>query len=219
MLPLRANVRTKSISWVTASLILANGFVFWKELHLSSGDLEKFILQWGVRPALLFHSLDHARTLISAMFLHAGWLHLLSNMLFLYIFGTRVEDQFGHFKFLFFYFIVGVLANLGQAYMVAQSHLPLIGASGAIAGVLGAYFFYFPHSKITTLIPIGIFITMREVPAFFFLGLWFILQMFSGVFSNSVYDSGGVAWWAHAVGFMAGILMAPMFGRKIAKRS
>ena len=117
-------------------------------------------------------------------------------MLFLYIFGSRVEDQFGHFKFLIFYFAVGVIANFSQAYMLPHSALPLIGASGAIAGVLGAYFFYFPHSRIVTLIPIVFFITIREIPAFFFLGFWFLIQIFS--------TGGGIAWWAHAFGFIAG---------------
>ena len=219
MILLRADVRTKGLAWITGLLFMLNVYVFWQEFRMNPPQLEHFVGHWGIIPHELFNSFGtHAYTLISAMFLHGGWLHLFSNMLFLYIFGTSVEDQFGHFKFLFFYFLVGVIANGAQAYMVPQSHLPLIGASGAIAGILGAYFFYFPHSRIMTLIPLGIFITIREVPAFFFLGIWFLLQMLNGAFSNTLHIAGGIAWWAHAAGFMAGILMAPMFGRKIGKR-
>jgi membrane associated rhomboid family serine protease len=207
MIPLRAGVKSKTFPWILWLLILANAYVFWLELCMTPIRLDKFIFHWGVVPRILFNfPLHNANTLVSAMFLHGGWLHILSNMLFLYIFGSRMEDQFGHFKFLIFYFIVGTIANFSQAYMMPHSALPLIGASGAIAGVLGAYFFYFPHSRIVTLIPILFFITIREIPAFFFLGFWFLLQIFS--------KGGGIAWWAHAFGFVAGILMAPMFGKK-----
>jgi membrane associated rhomboid family serine protease len=207
MIPLRDNIKPKGIPWILWLLIFVNAYIFCLELQMSPPRLEKFIFHWGVVPRTLINfPFQNARTLVSAMFLHGGWLHILFNMLFLYIFGSRVEDEFGHLKFFIFYFLVGIIANFAQAYMMPHSVLPLIGASGAIAGVLGAYFFYFPHSRIVTLIPLGFFITIREIPAFFFLGFWFLIQIFS--------RGGGIAWWAHAFGFIAGILMAPVFGKK-----
>jgi len=216
MIPLRDNISSKHVSWFLWLILLANFYVFWLEIHFNPKQLEAFILHWGVTPALLFKfPLQKYFTLVTAMFIHGGWIHLLGNMLFFYIFADSVEDQLGHFKFFIFYFTVGVIANFIQAYTSPHSVLPLIGASGAIAGILGAYFFYFPHSRITTLIPLGFFITIREVPAFFFLGCWFLLQMFNGSHVAGQSSNGGVAWWAHASGFIAGLLLAPLFaGRK-----
>ena len=197
-------------------LLLANLYFFWQEFRLSPKQLDAFIWSWAIIPRSLFSvPQEHWYTLITAMFLHGGWLHLLSNLLFLYIFSRPIEDQFGTLKFLIFYFTVGIVANSAQAYALRSTQLPLLGASGAIAGVLGAYFFYFPHSRITALLPVGIFITIRDIPAFFFLGLWFLLQIMNSTFQLSAPSlTGGVAWWAHACGFMAGILLAPVFGPK-----
>jgi membrane associated rhomboid family serine protease len=218
MIPLRDNIKAKSFAIISWLIILANFYIFYLELKAQSGGvLEKFVNQWAVIPKNLFHEpARYGKTLVTAAFVHGGWMHILSNMLFLYIFGNNVEDRMGHFKFLIFYFIVGVTANFVQAYASAQSALPLIGASGAIAGVLGAYFFYYPHARIVTLIPIGFFITIREIPAFFFLGFWFLLQMLNGGFSHiAAHQSmGGVAWWAHAAGFVSGMILAPIFGGK-----
>ena len=139
-------------------------------------------------------------------------------MLFLHIFGANVEDRMGHFRYLFFYVLVGVLANGTQAYFSPNSTIPLIGASGAIAGVLGAYFFYYPHAKIETLIPIFFFITIRPIPAFIFLGYWFLLQTLSGTYSITAMANGssigGIAFIAHASGFVSGLILAPAFGKK-----
>jgi membrane associated rhomboid family serine protease len=216
MIPLSGTVKTKHFSWIRWLLIALNVYVFWIELHLKGPALQTFIFHWGVVPKLLFKApLQHAYTLVTATFVHGGWLHILFNMLFFYIFSNNVEDHMGHIKFLIFYLTVGVVANLAQAYMMPHEALPLIGASGAIAGVLGAYFFYFPHSKIVTLIPIVFFITIREVPAFIFLGLWFLSQMFNGTAHLGIQaTNGSVAWWAHAGGFIAGILLAPLFSTK-----
>lgn len=126
----------------------------------------------------------------------------------------------GHFCYLIFYLLVGILANGTQAYLSANSVIPMLGASGAIAGVLGSYFFFYPHARIVTLIPLGFFITIREIPAFFFLGFWFLLQAFNGsmmISSQLVKSTGGVAWWAHAGGFIAGLLFSPLFGPKTSK--
>lgn len=207
MIPLRDNIKSKRWPWMLWLLIGLNVYIFWIELQKNPLALQAWIQQWGVVPRqLISFPAQHAVTLITAMFIHGGWLHLLSNMLFLFIFGTTIENQFGPLRFFAFYLLAGIIANFSQAYMMPHSILPLIGASGAIAGVLGAYFFYFPHARITTLVPIFFFLTIREVPAFFFLGLWFLIQLFS--------TGGGIAWWAHAFGFVAGILLAPLFGKK-----
>lgn len=139
-------------------------------------------------------------------------------MLFLHIFGANVEDRMGHFRYLFFYVLVGFLANGTQAYFSPNSTIPLIGASGAIAGVLGAYFFYYPHAKIETLIPIFFFITIRPIPAFIFLGYWFLLQTLSSTYSITAMANGssigGIAFIAHASGFVSGLILALAFGKK-----
>ena len=224
MIPLRDNIPSKSFPFVNYCLIALNGYFFFVELQQGHGArLQTFVDQWAVIPSQLWlHFGRRFFTLVTAMFLHGGWLHVLSNMLFLYIFGDNVEDTMGHFKYLVFYFLTGIVANGTQAYLSATSSLPLIGASGAIAGVLGSYFFFYPYAKIVTLIPIFIFFTIREIPAFFFLGFWFVLQTMSGVGSLSTalvtkQSMGGVAWWAHAAGFVAGILMSPLFGKRTGK--
>ena len=148
------------------------------------------------------------------MFLHGGWLHLLGNMLFLYIFGDNVEDRLGHVRYFFFYILCGVLAIVAHLITNPSSRVPTIGASGAIAGVMGAYFFLFPYARVVTLIFIFFFIDIIEIPAFFFLAFWFILQFLNGTMSFSAQNalSGGVAWWAHIGGFLAGIVLLFVFG-------
>ncbi len=147
-------------------------------------------------------------TPVFAMFLHGGWLHLLGNMLYLYIFGDNVEDMLGRGRYLFFYLACGVVSFLVQIAFASRSMVPNVGASGAIAGVLGAYFVLFPRARVLTLIPLFIFFPLVEIPAFFFLGIWFLIQFLSGAASlgQSSALTGGVAWWAHIGGFVAGIL-------------
>jgi membrane associated rhomboid family serine protease len=145
-------------------------------------------------------------TLLTCIFLHGGWLHLLGNMWFLYIFGDNVEDRLGHVGYLLFYLGVGVTASAVHLATNSSSMIPTVGASGAIAGVMGGYFVLYPHSRVLTLVPIFIFIHIMVIPAPVFLGLWFLLQFFQGTFSLGSVQTGGVAWWAHIGGFVAGVV-------------
>jgi len=199
-------------------LIAANVAVFlYQNILMGRGILEETILLYAVVPARLTADFfEHWSTLISSQFMHGGFMHLLGNMLYLYIFGDNVEDRVGHFSYLAFYVLSGIGAGLSQVFFSSQSQIPMIGASGAIAGVLGAYFLFYPHARVLTLVPFGIFSRVIEIPAFFFLGIWFLMQTFSG--TSALYvaraigkDAGGVAWWAHAGGFVAGGLMALLF--------
>lgn len=223
MIPLRDNIRSKTFAYINWLLILVNVAVFTLMLKMPEGRLHSFVTNFAVIPnELMNRALSESFTLVSATFVHGGWMHIISNMLFLHIFGDNVEDRMGHFGYLFFYLLAGVLANGTQALFTPTSMIPLVGASGAIAGVLGAYFFYYPHSKVLTLIPLGFFSTIREIPAFFFLGIWFLLQTFNGTLSISQQmvtkqSMGGVAWWAHAAGFIWGLLLSPIFGRRVGK--
>lgn len=223
MIPLRTDIPNKTFPFINWILIGLNFYYFYIELSIvSPSRLEKFIYHWAVIPKLLWSNPgQHATSLVTATFLHGGWLHIISNMLFLHIFGDGVEDRMGHFRYIFFYLLAGVLANGTQAYFSQTSTIPLIGASGAIAGVLGAYFFYYPYSDVETLIPIFFFITIRNIPAFIFLGYWFILQTLNGSFSitsmASGHTMGGIAFIAHAAGFISGLLMGPVFGKKVGR--
>jgi membrane associated rhomboid family serine protease len=180
--------------------------------------LEKFTYYFGIVPIEYTKRHRHSLPLIdylsflTTMFLHGGWLHFLGNMWFLKVFGSKVEDRIGHGRFLVFYLIVGVLASMFYIYFNPRSSMPVIGASGAIAGVMGAYFVLFPRARILTFIPIIIIPWFIEVPAVFFLGLWFLLQVFSGTAVQVLPSSGeGVAWWAHIGGFIAGVLLVAIF--------
>lgn len=176
----------------------------------------EFVYSHAVIPyrfLLLFpHDVSEITTLITAMFIHGGWLHILGNMLYLYIFGDNVEDILGHGRYLAFYLLCGVISFVAQIVFNARSMVPNIGASGAIAGVLGAYFLLFPRARIVTLIPFLLFFTV-EIPAYVFLGLWFLLQFLSGAASlgRTSALSGGVAWWAHVGGFVAGMVLLSLF--------
>jgi len=223
VIPLRNNIPNKSFPLINWLLIALNFYCFYVELRMPSQPrLEAFIAHWAVVPKILWaNPTKHAFTLVAATFLHGGWLHIISNMLFLYIFGNSVEDRMGHARYLIFYILSGILANGTQAYFTPASTLPLLGASGAIAGVLGAYFFYYPYSEVETLIPIFFFITIRSIPAFIFLGYWFILQTLNSTFSitsmASSHTMGGIAFLAHAAGFVSGLVLSPAFGKKSAR--
>jgi membrane associated rhomboid family serine protease len=188
--------------------------VFLYQLSLGKAG-EEFVYRYGMVPSrfmegLAVSGLDPATFLpfLTSMFLHGGFLHLIGNMLFLYVFGDNVEDRFGHLKYIFFYVVAGGAAALTQMLVNVQSDAPMIGASGAIAGVLGAYVLMFPQARVTALVPIFIFIQLIELPAFVFLGLWFLLQIVSGVMALGIGgDAGGVAWWAHIGGFACGVLL------------
>lgn len=206
MIPLRDNIPSSRRPWVNYSIIFVNVIIFLYELTLlNAGLLEKFILRWGFMPSsFLSNPLAKIPTLFSAMFLHGGVIHLGGNMLYLWIFGNNVEDWYGHWRYLIFYLLCGLAASFGQMATNIHSTIPTIGASGAIAGVLGSYFLLYPNARVLTLIPFGFFLRLVEIPAFFFLGFWFLLQMFSGTLTLGS-QSGGVAWWAHIGGFLAGV--------------
>ncbi|HEY7587018.1 MAG TPA: rhomboid family intramembrane serine protease [Candidatus Deferrimicrobiaceae bacterium] len=199
-------------------MILLNSAIFIYQFTLGEAVTD-FMYAYGVIPYRFLHlfSSNPAElvTPFTAMFLHGGWLHVIGNMLFLYIFGDNVEDILGHGRYLAFYILCGALSFMAQIALQSNSMVPNVGASGAIAGVLGAYILLFPRARIVTLLPIVIFFTLVEIPAFVFIGIWFVIQFLSGALTLGRADalSGGVAWWAHIGGFIAGMilikLMAP----------
>jgi membrane associated rhomboid family serine protease len=198
MFPLYDVIPSRTLPVVTVALILLNALVFVFELSLGSG-VDLLLLTYGLVPADF--SLP---TLFTSMFLHGGFTHVGGNMLFLWIFGDNVEDRMGHGRFLAFYMLCGAAAALAQTLMQPASLVPMVGASGAVAGVMGAYFVLYPHSRIVTLV----FFYFIEVPAILFLGLWFFMQFVSGVGSiaaTSDVADGGIAFWAHVAGFAAGV--------------
>ena len=215
-IPLTDHIHRRSFWAFTLLLIVANVWAFIIELSLGP-HLNRFILMYGLIPA---HYSQHSLSALPArftvtpifvsMFLHGGWLHLLGNMLFLFVFGRSIEDRVGHLPFLFLYLISGVAAALVQILVTPGSHVPTIGASGAIAGVLGAYFICYPGARITTLIPLFVFFFTVQVPAILLLGYWFLIQFIAGfqMLSIQTAASGGVAWWAHVGGFACGVLLA-----------
>ena len=163
---------------------------------------------------------EHLLPLVSSMFMHGGWLHIISNMWFLYIFGDNVEDRMGHTRFILFYLIAGLVSVSLHIAFNWESQIPVVGASGAIAGVMGAYLIYYPKARIVTLVPIFLFFTILELPAYIFLVFWFLLQFFNGAFALMEAGAGaGIAWWAHIGGFLFGLLFAKLFQRPIPKQA
>lgn len=210
MIPLKDNIPSKRIPMVNYMLLFLNGCIFiYQLILLSQNSLEQFIQNYAVKPAhLLSNPLYEARTIFSAMFLHGNLLHFLGNMIYLYIFGDNVEDKFGHIRFLIFYLFCGAVATLSQIIPNPSSKVPIIGASGAIAGVLGAYFVFFPRARILTIVPIGLLTRIIYIPAFIFLGFWFIIQIHAVTLSNLFPSETNIAWWAHIGGFLAGVIIA-----------
>jgi len=210
---------------VGVSLIAVNIAVFFYEFSLGQ-RVRSLVTSFGVIPASVLgenYVTDvgfRPQVFLTSLFLHGGWFHVGGNMLYLWIFGDNVEDRMGRFRFLVFYLSCGVLASLAHVVANPSSNVPTIGASGAIAGVLGAYFLLYPRAKVLTLIPLGIFIQLVELPAFFFLGFWLLIQFLSGVASLAVRGqvAVGVAWWAHIGGFAAGALLLQVFKRREKKR-
>jgi len=207
MFPIRDKNPTHSIPWITNLLLSVNLLIFGYELSLTPEQLELFFRTWGFVPAEVeIASVTTTLTrLVSSMFLHGGILHLIGNMLFLWVFGDNVEDELGPFSFLLFYLACGTAAAFGQFYMAPASQLPMVGASGAISGIMGAYFLLFPRTPVLTVVIIFIFIRMIYIPAWVFLGYWFLIQFLSGTISLGAQSMGGVAWFAHIGGFLAGI--------------
>ncbi|HAX77867.1 MAG TPA: rhomboid family intramembrane serine protease [Cyanobacteria bacterium UBA11372] len=226
MVPLRDNNPTTTTAYVNYGLIAANILVFIYQLSLTPQQLQRFLSAAALVPCQLSatcpipagsQGIPEPMTLITSQFLHGGFLHIAGNMLFLWIFGNNIEDRLGHIKYLIFYLSCGVLAGLSQWVFSMNSTIPSLGASGAIAGVLGAYILRFPRAEILTLIPLGFFITTARLPAYLFLGFWFFQQAFYGLASLQVrtnigMESGGIAYWAHAGGFVFGAILGPLFG-------
>jgi membrane associated rhomboid family serine protease len=226
VVPLRDNNPTRITPYINYGLIITNIIIFIYQLTLTPEQLQGFFRVAALVPCQLSTTcpvgidsqlIPEWLTLITSQFLHGGFLHLGGNMLFLSIFGNNIEDQLGHVKYLIFYLTCGILAGLSQWFFSQNSTIPSLGASGAIAGVLGAYILRFPRAQILTLLPIGFFVTTVRLPAFLFLGFWFFQQSFYSVASLQVrsnigMESGGIAYWAHAGGFVFGAILAPLFG-------
>jgi len=229
MIPIRDTIRSRTTPFLTVGLIAVNAFVFYQELSYGP-HLDRLIEAFGFIPARFVSweqlggaALDPQRfvPLFTSMFLHGGWAHIAGNMLYLWVFGRNVEDTFGHLRFLVFYVLCGAIAVLALAFFTPDSTVPTVGASGAIAGVLGAYFVMFPRSRIVTLVPLFFIPWFVEIPALFYLGFWFLLQLLNGSLELSTRAgmASGVAWWAHAGGFVAGILLSIPFRRHSRSRS
>src|SRR5712692_8289951 len=216
-IPLNDHIRRQTFWIITLALIAANVAAFLFELSLGR-DLDRMIFLFGIIPAR--YTTPRGLAMVApagffipvfvSMFLHGGWIHLLGNMLFLFVFGRSIEDRFGHLKFLAIYFLAGFGAALFHIVLNAGSRIPSIGASGAIAGVLGAYLFSFPTARITTLIPLFFFFWTVQIPAVLILGYWFLIQFLTGFATLAIQSAtgGGVAWWAHVGGFLVGFILA-----------
>ncbi len=214
-IPLKDENPTYTFPFMTIFLILANGAVFFYQLTLNPIENQRFIFQWGAIPYQIVHgdvvhvvpAIPIPLTLFSSMFLHGGFLHLLGNMLYLWIFGNNIEDTLGHFRFLLFFLVCGVFAGLAQVFSSPDSTAPMIGASGAIGGILGAYLLLFPFARILTLFFIIIIVRLVHIPAMVILGFWFLFQFLSlpgAAFSN-------VALFAHIGGFVSGLILVKFF--------
>ncbi len=218
MFPIKDTTRSRSFPLMNWLLITLNVLVFLHETSLSPHALQRFITTYGMVPVRLWlHPATAWPTIFTSMFMHGGWFHLLSNMWVLFIFGDNVEDRMGSFRYLIFYLLSGVAAALVQAAVLPTSMVPTVGASGAIAGVLGAYMLFFPRGRVLTLVVVFVFITFIEIPAWIFIGIWFLTQLYSGwmaLLPYSAHTLGGVAWWAHIGGFTFGILAANLFAQK-----
>lgn len=229
MVPLRDENPVKITPYVTYGLIAVNLIVFLAEMVVAASSpnaLEALFYKWAVVPKQLTvsflrdfsaSSMMEWATLVTSQFLHAGFLHVAGNMLYLWIFGNNVEEEMGRVRFLTFYLGCGVLAALTQWFFAPESAIPSLGASGAIAGVMGAYIFRYPRVRIVTFVPIGFLFLTPRIPAYLFLGIWFLQQAAYGlaglgVSANVGMESGGIAYWAHAGGFVFGAVLGPLFG-------
>jgi membrane associated rhomboid family serine protease len=216
MIPLRDVIPSRSAPFITVTIICLNAVAWIYELYLPGDVLPVFLQVYGVVPA------DFSPpTLVSSMFLHGGWLHFIGNMWYLWIFGDNVEDRLGHARFAAFYLLCGAVAAVAHVAMAAGSTLPTIGASGAIAGVMGAYFVLYPQSRVLTLVPLLVYYEIIELPAILLLGFWFVMQLFGAgaiaVTANT--DGGGVAFIAHVAGFVVGGLGILVFRNRGERRT
>lgn len=218
MIPVRDSVRARTFPYVNIALIVANVAIFiYYALALSEMEINSLLRDWGVIPAQLIDwleapssgSIEELSTPITSMFLHGGWFHLIGNMIFLWVFGDNVEDALGHIRYLVFYLLGGIGAVALQVYIDQDGIIPMVGASGAIAAVLGGYLVLYPRATVSVLIPWLFFLGTFPVPALALIGLWFLLQLFNGVASigTAVGVTSGIAYWAHVGGFLAGLLL------------
>ncbi len=221
MIPLHDDNPTTIKPVITVALIVACAMVFLWQFSLGEFSSLKAIYSLGVVPAVLLGSgrlppelaaVPTELTLLTSMFLHGGWMHLIGNMLYLWIFGNNIEDAMGHGRFVAFYAVCGIAAGLAQALQDPGSTVPMIGASGAISGVLGAYLLLYPKARVLVLIWLGFFIHTVRLPAGYVLGFWFVLQYFNALVSGQA--GGGVAWWAHIGGFITGMALILVFRHK-----
>ncbi|MBG0771130.1 MAG: rhomboid family intramembrane serine protease [Anaerolineaceae bacterium] len=218
MIPIRDQIRTRQVPVINYLLIALNVIIFVFEwLAGATTNNTALLSQLAFTPATFLAAPANPGNLASiftSMFMHAGWLHLGGNMLYLWIFGDNVEDRLGHIPYLIFYLAGGVFAALAHAFINPASTLPTVGASGAIAAVLGAYLVFYPHSRVQTFIPLGYFMTLKALPAYILLAFWFVLQLFNGVLSlGAAGDMGGTAFWAHIGGFVVGVVVALVVGK------
>jgi membrane associated rhomboid family serine protease len=216
LIPIRDTIRSETYPIINYALIALNILAF--VLEQSQGqNLNRFIFTYGLVPARYsvpqisahFTSAQQVIAFLTFMFIHGGFFHILGNMWFLYIFGDNIEDRLGHFRYLAFYLLCGLASGISHLFLNWTSQIPTIGASGAIAGVMGAYFILYPRAKVLTLIPIFFFIQFVEIPAFLFLAVWFLFQSLSAASSSA--QTGGIAWWAHIGGFIFGIIFLKLF--------
>ncbi len=224
MIPLHDDNPTRIRPVVTIGLIVINVLVFFWEISLGPDGLQRAVYAFGAIPAVLFDQVELSPglavipaelTLLTSMFMHGGWMHLISNMLYLWIFGNNIEDAMGHGRFIVFYVLCGLAAALAHALLDPGSRIPMIGASGAISGVLGAYLLLYPHARVLVGVPLGFFIYTLYLPAMLVLGFWFFLQVINST-AAAAGQEGGVAWFAHIGGFIAGMILIPLFkGREV----
>ena len=219
MFPIKDDNPTESRPYVTCALIGLNILIFFYQIGLEENIRTSLIFEYGFKPSQLFSNANSMNlkqssllTIFTSMFLHGGLFHLLGNMLFLWIYGNNVEDSMGHIKFLIFYLLCGLAASLLQAIVSFDSSIPMIGASGAVSGVLSAYFLLYPKARVLTLVVLLIFITFIRIPAGLLIGFWFLSQIINAYFNDP--NSPGVAWYAHIGGFLMGLLLIPFFKKK-----
>jgi membrane associated rhomboid family serine protease len=214
MIPIRDTIRSRRFPVVNTILIILNVVVFLLEYWVDPRVLDRIIGSYGLVPQGFWTGGPQRWiTLYTSMFLHGSWFHVISNMLALYIFGDNVEDRLGHVRYLIFYMLGGTAAGLAHMWLYANTELPTVGASGAIAAVLGGYLLLFPRSRVITLVPVLFFFRAFAIPAPIYLVLWFVMQLFNGALSLAVstFQGGGVAWWAHIGGFIIGLALVKLF--------
>jgi membrane associated rhomboid family serine protease len=218
MIPLRDRNPSRTVPFATLAIIGISTAVFLFEAMLDPRELQQFFTRFALVPGQVTYALQYGSggpreifgPFFTSMFLHGGWLHLIGNMWFLWIFGDNVEDTLGTLRYVVFYLLCGLAAGAAHYLLEPSSAVPTVGASGAIAGVLGGYAVLFPKARVLTLVPLGFFLQLMELPALVVLGLWFAIQALSGIFSLG-WQGGGIAWWAHVGGFLAGVILVRLF--------